>query len=51
MATEDFSIGVCIRGASRMIAVPKHPEAALYPSEIVSVGVRLARNGGGPRAC
>ena len=49
MSTEDFIIGLFIRVDSMMIAVPKHPEAALYPSEIVTVGVLFALKGVGPR--
>ena len=49
MSTEDFIIGLFIRVDSMMIAVPKHPDAALYPSEIVTVGVLFALKGVGPR--
>ena len=49
MSTEDFIIGLFIRVDSMMIAVPKHPDASLYPSEIVTVGLLFALKGGGPR--
>jgi hypothetical protein len=49
MSTEDFIIGLFIRVDSMMIAVPKHPDAHLYPSEIVTVGVLFALKGVGPR--
>ena len=49
MSTEDFIIGLFIRVDSMMIAVPKHPDAALYPSEIVTVGLLFALKGVGPR--
>jgi hypothetical protein len=49
MSTADFIIGLFIRVDSMMINVPKHPDAALYPSEIVTVGVLFALKGVGPR--
>ncbi len=49
MSTEDFIIGLFIRVDSMMIAVPKHSDAHLYPSEIVTVGVLFALKGVGPR--
>ena len=49
MSTEDFIIGLFIRVDQMMLTVPKHPDAALYPSEIVTVGLLFALKGVGPR--
>jgi hypothetical protein len=32
-------------------AIPKHPEAPLWPSEVVTLGLFHALKGGGNRAC
>ena len=50
MSTDDFIIGLFIRVATRLAHVPKHPAAQLYPSEIVTLGLRFALKGRGPRA-
>ena len=49
MSTEDFIIGLFIRVDSMMVHVPKHPDAHLYPSELVTVGLLFALKGAGPR--
>ena len=49
MSTEDFIIGLFIRVDSMMVSVPKHPDAHLYPSEIVTLGLLFALKGVGPR--
>ncbi len=50
MSTEDFIIGLFIRVDSMMADVPKHPQARLYPSEVVTLALLFARTGEGPRA-
>lgn len=49
MSTEDFIIGLFLRVDSMMIDVPKHPQAQLYPSEIVTLALLFALKGVGPR--
>ena len=49
MSTEDFIIELFIRVDSMLIDVPKHPDAHLYPSEIVTLGLLFALKGVGPR--
>ena len=49
MSTEDFIIGLFIRVDSMMGAIPKHPDAHLYPSEVVTLGLLFALKGAGPR--
>jgi hypothetical protein len=49
MSTEDFIIGLFIRVDSMMRGVPKHPDAHLYPSEVVTLGLLFALKGDGPR--
>ena len=49
MSTEDFIIGLFIRVDSMMSDVPKHPDAHLYPSELVTLGLLFALKGVGPR--
>ena len=50
MSTDDFIIGLFIRVDTRMAHVPKHPDAHLYPSELVTLGLLFALKGLGPRA-
>lgn len=50
MSTDDFIIGLFIRVDSMMADVPKHPQAHLYPSEIVTLALLFALKGVGPRA-
>lgn len=49
MSTEDFIIELFIRVDSTLGSVPKHPDAHLYPSEIVTLGLLFALKGTGPR--
>ena len=50
MATEDFIIALFIRVDSVIGDLPKHPQAQLYPSEVVTLGLLYALKGVGPRA-
>ena len=49
MSTDDFIIGLFIRVDSILADVPKHPDAHLYPSEVVTVGLLFALKGGRQR--
>ena len=50
MSTNDFIISLFIRVDSTMADVPKHPQAQLYPSEVVTLALLFALKGVGPRA-
>ena len=50
MSTDDFIMHLFIRVDTVMAEVPKHPDAHLYPSEIVTLALLFARTGVGPRA-
>ena len=50
MSTEDCIIGLFIEVDTVMGDVPKHPDAHLYPSEVVTLGLLFALKGAGPRA-
>ena len=50
MTTAEFIIALFSRIDTQMGAVPKHPQAALYPSETVTLAVLYALKGGGKRA-
>ena len=50
MTTEDFIIGLFCEVDDRMLEVPKHPQAKLWPSELVTVGILFAFKGGYFRA-
>jgi hypothetical protein len=50
MSTEEFIIGLFIRVDERMRDVPKHPQAALYPSEVATLALLFALKGVGERA-
>jgi len=50
MTTEDFIIGLFCRIDDPMKDIAKHPQANLYPSEIVTVAVLFAIKGVGDRA-
>lgn len=50
MTTEDFIIGLFCRIDDQMKDVAKHPQASLYPSEIVTLAVLFALKGVGDRA-
>ena len=49
MTTEDFIIELFCRVDEAMKGLPKHPQAKLYPSEIVTLGVLFALKGVGNR--
>ena len=42
MSTEDFIIALFIRVDSVIGDLPKHPQAQLYPSEVVTLGLLYA---------
>ena len=50
MTTAEFIIALFYRIDNQMGDVPKHPQAALYPSETVTLAVLYALKGGGKRA-
>jgi transposase len=49
MSIDDIIIGLYCRVDSVMASVPKHPQAELYPSELVTLGLLFALRGDGPR--
>jgi hypothetical protein len=49
MSTVDFIIALFCRVDEAMSDVPKHPQAQLYPSEIVTLALLFALKGMGPR--
>ena len=49
MSTDDLIIGLYVRVDTVMAPVPKHPQAELYPSELVTLGLLFALKGDGPR--
>ena len=49
MSTDDIIIGLYVRVDTVMASVPKHPQAELYPSELVTLGLLFALKGDGPR--
>ena len=50
MTTQDFIITLFCHVDQQMLAIPKHPEAKLYPSEVVTLALLFAIKGGGMRA-
>ncbi len=50
MTSEEFIIDLFWRVDTEMHDVPKHPQAKLYPSELVTLAVLFALKGVGPRA-
>ncbi len=50
MSTEEFIIGLFIRVDGQMAAVTRHPQASLYPSELVTLALLFALKGVGERA-
>jgi hypothetical protein len=50
MTTVAFITAVCCRVDEPMKAVPNHPQATLWPSEVVTLGLRHALQGVGHRA-
>ena len=50
MTHEDFIVDLFCRVDNRMLELPKHPQAALWPSELVTLGLLFAIKGVGERA-
>ena len=50
MTTEDIIIQIFCCVDDQMGAVAKHPQAKLYPSEVVTMGIQFALKGGHFRA-
>ena len=50
MTTVDFIIALFCQVDAHLHDIPKHPEARLWPSEVVTLGLLHARKGGGNRA-
>ena len=50
MTTEDFITDLFCRVDDRMENVPNHPQAALWPSELVTIGLLFAVKGVGQQA-
>ncbi len=50
MTTVDFITDLFCRVDEQMLEVPKHPQANLYPSELVTLALLFALKGVGPRA-
>ncbi len=50
MTTVDFITDLFCRVDEQMHDVPKHPQAKLHPSEIVTLALLFALKGVGPRA-
>ena len=51
MTTVDFITSLFCKVADAMRDVPKHPQAKLYPSELVTIGRLFALKGDGEHAC
>src|SRR2546428_5948025 len=51
MTTEEFITALFYEVDEQMYAIPKHPEAHLWPSEVVTLGLLHALKGVGNRAC
>ncbi len=51
VTTQDFITELFCRGDDQMKELPKHSQAALHPSEIVTLAFILAIKGGGSRPC
>ena len=50
MTTPDFIFALFYAVDQEMLDVPKHPDAKLYPSEVVTLALLFAIKGGGMRA-
>ena len=50
MTTIDFMTALFYEVDEQLPAIPKHPEARLWPSEVVTLGLLHALKGGGNRA-
>jgi len=51
MTTQDCIIALCCAVDQERLDVPKHPDATLSPSEVVTLAWLCASKGGGTRAC
>ena len=49
MSTDDIIIGLYVRVDSMIGTLLKHPQAELFPSELVTIGLLFALKGEGPR--
>src|SRR5438105_11562376 len=50
MTTQDFVIALFYAVDQEMLDIPKHPDAKLSPSEVVTLALLAAIKGGGTRA-
>ena len=50
MTTVEFITALFYEVDELLRAIPKHPDAHLWPSEVVTLGLLHARKGGGNRA-
>ena len=50
VTTEDFIIMLCCVVDDQMLDIPKHSQAKLWPSELVTIGLLFALKGGYFRA-
>src|SRR5207302_9747604 len=50
MTTMDFITALFCQVDDQMVGIPKHPDARLWPSEVVTLGLLHALKGGGNRA-
>jgi len=50
MTTEDFMLELFLKIDAQLGAIPKHTQAGLYPSELVTLGMLFALKGVGERA-
>jgi hypothetical protein len=50
MTTEDIIYHIFYRVDEQMLEIGKHPDAKLYPSEVVTIGILFALKGGHFRA-
>ena len=50
MTTEDIILHIFYLVAITLPALPRHPQAKLYPSELVTIGILFALKGGCSRA-
>ena len=50
MTTEDFMLELFLKVDAKLGDIPKHPQAGLYPSELVTVGMLFGLKGVGERA-
>jgi hypothetical protein len=51
MTTVEFLTALCSEVDGQLRALPKHPEARLWPSEVVTLGLWQALKGAGHRVC